>query len=171
MARQRFIWPTIWTDKRFGELDAEGQVMFVALFSLADDEGRIVADPKYLRSQIFPYKEISVSDVEAIRDRVVAAMPSVHMYQPRDEPLIALLKWSDYQHPKYAKQSKLPPPLTEDSPNVVPIIPHRVGLDRDGLGGAVNEEINVVPIESVKPPLEPHEEVQEQIKASLTERK
>lgn len=160
MARQRFIHPEIWKDPVFGRLTHTEQVMFVGLFSLADDEGRILADPAFLKSEVFPYKDYTNKKVEGIRDAVVDKVPSVHLYQAKGSDLIALLKWGEYQKPKYAKPSKLPAPaipeaLEKPSPNVPPKMGKRspkaspesdsdvsgadlrVGLGRDGLGRAV----------------------------------
>lgn len=145
MARQRFIHPEIWKDKRFGELKHDEQVMFIALFSLADDEGRILADPMYLRSEVFPYRDYTAKRVRAIRDTLVAAMPHVWLYEADGAELIALLKWRDYQKPKYPKASKLPPPqieeqltlpprLEEDFPKDDPGLPPQTGQDRVGKG-------------------------------------
>lgn len=136
MARQRFIWPSIWSDKCFGELNHEEQILFIGLYSLADDEGRIIADPKYLKAQIFPYKHYSAKRVERVRNRVVERMRNVRLYRygAAGDEAIVLLKWADYQKPKYPKPSKIPPPLPEDSGNVPESFPHRVGLGREGLG-------------------------------------
>lgn len=141
MARQRFIWPSLWTDKAFGELPHDAQVLFIALFSLADDEGRISADPMYLRAQVFPYKDYSAKRVQGIRDRVVERFQSVHLYEigSHGEEAIALLEWSEYQKPKYPKPSNIPPPFPEASSIVAAAFPPRagqgwVGLDREGQG-------------------------------------
>lgn len=135
MARQRFIWPTIWSDKQFGELAHDEQVLFIGLYSLADDEGRIPADPKYLKAQVFPYKNYTARRVQGIRNRVVERMSNVCLYVHGENPeeAIALLKWAEYQKPKYPKPSKIPPPLPEDLRNASASFHHRVGLGRDGL--------------------------------------
>lgn len=146
MARQRFIWPSIWSDKAFGSLKPDEQILFVGLWSLADDEGRINADPAYLRGAIFPYKDYTVKKVLTLRNGVVERMRNVYLYTPddSDHEAIQFTKWSEYQKPKYPSPSKIAPPnsgkvpgtLGEGSGNV----PLRVGLDRDGMGRAVGVE-------------------------------
>lgn len=140
MARQRFIWPSMWADKSFGELKHEQQVLFIALYSLADDDGRISADPMYLRAQVFPYKDYTVKKVETIRNGVVERMRNVHMYiaGPNNEPFIELRKWKDYQKPKYPTPSKIPPSFPESSSGVGEQGSNNlptgwVGLGRDGM--------------------------------------
>lgn len=141
MARQRFIWPEIWKDPVFGRLQPTEQVCFIGLFSIADDEGRLLADPAYLRSELFPYKDITAKKMLSVRDAVVEKVDSVLLYKAGGHEYIALLKWSEYQKPKYPKPSKLPPPFPEASPNVPGSLPEnrsvgRAGLGRDGKGRA-----------------------------------
>lgn len=143
MARQRFIWPAMWTDKTFGSLTADEKVLFISLFSLADDEGRISGEPEFLKAQAFAYESYSVRKVAAIRDGVVAKMRNVRLYEANDEQFIALMQWAEYQKPKYPKPSRIPPPFPEDSRNVPGRLTERssmgwVGLGRDGKGRAVD---------------------------------
>lgn len=151
MARQRFIWPTIWKDPVFGRLQPLEQILFIGMFSIADDEGRLLADPAYLRAEVFPYKDYTHKKVLGIRDSVVAKCNSVHLYPVNAVEYIVLLNWHDFQKPKYPKPSKIPPPFPQDSPNASPVLKPvgetpdpwvglgreglgRVGLDRDGKG-------------------------------------
>lgn len=146
MARQRFIWPTIWKDPVFGRLQPLEQIMFIGLFSIADDEGRLLADPAYLRSELFPYKDYTTKKVQTIRDGVVGKCNSIHLYRAPEVEYIALLNWDEFQKPKYPKPSKIPPPFLQASPTPSPKLKagekasdprvglDGVGLDRDGLG-------------------------------------
>jgi hypothetical protein len=152
VARQRFIHPEIWKDPVFGRLQPQEQVLFIGLFSIADDDGRTNADPAYLRSELFAYKDYTAKKVKTLRDSVVAKVPSVHLYHAKGVDLIALLKWDDYQKPKYRKPSKLAAPFLELEVPIVekvsanvgeslgeasPETAHGFGLGRDGLGRAV----------------------------------
>lgn len=137
--RQRFIHPDIWKDPVFGRMQPLEQVLFIGLFSIADDEGRTNADPAYLRSELFAYTDYNSKKVQAIRDSVVSKVRSVFLYRANDVDLIALLKWTEYQKPKYAKPSKLPPPFPHLSPKLDPSVPQASpesvhGLGREGLG-------------------------------------
>lgn len=145
MARQRFIWPEIWKDPTFGKLTPEEQIMFVGLFSIADDEGRTVADPLYLRGELFTYKEFTAEQVRTLRDSVAVKMASVQLYRIGTVEYITLLKWSEYQTPKYPKPSKIPPPpdVETSASNTGSDVgeqpetlnsPGWVGLGREGMG-------------------------------------
>lgn len=142
MARQRFIWPGIWKDPVFGRLTSDEQLLFIGLFSVADDEGRLLADPSYLRAEIFPYKAFSVRKMTTLKHNLVGKCANVFLYRADEQSYIALLKWDEYQHPKYPKASKIPPPFPQDWGNLPPGLPENsslgwVGLGRDGLGRAL----------------------------------
>ena len=65
MARKRMIDPSIWQSEDFGKLSNLAKIVFIGLFSLADDEGRGRANPMYLKSNLFPYNEdMRSADIE-----------------------------------------------------------------------------------------------------------
>ena len=75
-------------------MDCIEQLLFVGFFSIADDEGRLLADPDYLKSEIFPYMKTTSAKIKRSRDRVVETMGSVHLYEALQNEYIALLKWA-----------------------------------------------------------------------------
>ena len=64
MARKRMIDPSFWTDEKLGECSIQERLLFMGLISHADDEGYGRANPKLLRSSIFPYDDLRASDFE-----------------------------------------------------------------------------------------------------------
>ncbi len=110
MPRQRFIWPTIWDDPDLGRLSSDARLLYIGCFSLADDEGRIIGDPTYLRTQIFRYQNITDAKVERLRDEVEAACGSFFVYQKGGTSYVAFRNWADFQKPKYPRPSKIPAP-------------------------------------------------------------
>src|SRR5574337_609623 len=110
MARQRFIWPTIWDDPDIGRLSSDARLLYIGCFSLADDDGRILGDPVFLRTQIFRYRSMSDGRVTALRDEVAGACKSFVVYTKDGSDYIAFANWSEFQKPKYPRPSKLPPP-------------------------------------------------------------
>ena len=73
MARKRMIDPNIWQSEDFGKLSLLAKIVFIGLFSNADDEGRGRANPVYLKSTLFPYEEsMRSADIEKnlIRDKL-----------------------------------------------------------------------------------------------------
>lgn len=110
MARQRFIWPTIWDDPDLGRLSSDARLLYIGCFSLADDEGRIIGDPTYLRTAIFRYRPLTDEQIAELRDEVAGACKSFRVYAKNATEYIALANWDEFQKPKYPKPSKLPPP-------------------------------------------------------------
>ena len=156
MARQRFIWPDFWKDHELGRASPIVRLFFIGAFSNADDDGRLLGDPAYLRSEIFPYDALSLEEVEEIRDTALNSCPNLILYESLGKSVLAFTKWKDWQKPKYPKPSKLPAPprkrkdaglsqkssgnvggsLPEDSgkPSETFLRHSGTGLGRDGLG-------------------------------------
>ena len=142
MARQRFIWPSLWDDPVIGHLTPIQRLFFIGCFSNADDEGRLLGDPAYLRGTIFKYDDMTLTEVREIRDAVAAVCKHFVVYEADGTEYIAFLKWTEYQKPKYPKPSKLPPPpsanvsasLEKPSPNLSGSFPENSSLGWDGLG-------------------------------------
>lgn len=65
MARKRMIDPSFWIDEKLGECSMQERLLFMGLISNADDEGYGRANPKLLKSLIFPYDDdLRTSDLE-----------------------------------------------------------------------------------------------------------
>ena len=64
MARKRMVDPNFWTDEKLGECSIQERMLFMGLISNADDEGYGRANPKLLKSLIFPYDDLRASDLE-----------------------------------------------------------------------------------------------------------
>lgn len=114
MSRQRFIHPEFWTDPTIGKLEYIDRLFFLGCISNADDEGRLLGDPAYLRSIMFPYDDIKIAEVEKIRNRVIATCRNLLFYNVDGTNYLAFRQWSRYQSPRYPKPSRLPcPPETQ----------------------------------------------------------
>ena len=116
MARQRFIWPDIWTDPTVARLQPVEMLFFIGCFSNADDDGRLMGDPAYLRATIFPYQRVNLDEVLAIREKVVSKCDNLQRYRSGGLEYLAFRRWGDYQKPKYPRPSKLPKPPGPKSP-------------------------------------------------------
>lgn len=110
MARKRMIDPSIWADNGFGRLSFEAQVMFIGLFSNADDEGRLPGDAKYLAATIFPYRVITTPKAQKILDEIEEKMKSVTFYSVESQSLIQFEKFLIYQKINRPTSSKYPKP-------------------------------------------------------------
>lgn len=110
MARKRMISPEIWTSRNFSELSNFEKIVFISLFSHADDEGRGEADPTYISSMTFPYdKNRRDSDVKKALTKIAQTM-SVQLYSVKGNDYYYMTSWKRWQKIDKPSKSKLPPP-------------------------------------------------------------
>jgi hypothetical protein len=138
MARQRFIWPTFWDDPDLGELDEAARLLYIGCFSLADDEGRILGDPVYLKSAVFKYRtDITPDRVRELRDELERACRCFTVYIVRKIEYIAFTNWADFQKPKYPTPSRhpAPPKRRRSTPKPAPLSQTDSGNDSRNRSG------------------------------------
>lgn len=108
MARKRMIDPNIWDSEDFGKLSDLSKLVFIGLFSLADDEGRGRCNPGYLKSKLFPYKEnLRSADIEKTLSEISSNM-SVIFYLCDEKQYYSLYNWSTWQKIDKPTSSKIP---------------------------------------------------------------
>lgn len=108
MARKRMIDPSIWQSEDFGKLSTLAKIVFIGLFSLADDEGRGRCNPVYLKSTLFPYEEnIRSADIDKTLSEISSNM-SVVLYSCDGSSYYSLLSWDTFQKIDKPSQSKIP---------------------------------------------------------------
>lgn len=115
MARKRMISPEIWQSEDFSELSTLAKLVFIGLFSNADDEGRGRARAVYIKSIVLPYEEgIRVADIEKSLDEIAAHM-SVIFYTHDGNEYYELTNWNVWQKVDKPQKSKIPPYNSDDS--------------------------------------------------------
>ena len=108
MARKRMIDPNIWQSEDFSKLSTLGKLVFIGLFSLADDEGRGRCNPVYLKSTLFPYEEgIRSADIDKTLSEISSNM-SVIFYSCDGSSYYSLYNWNTWQKIDRPSQSKIP---------------------------------------------------------------
>ena len=110
------IAPDIWDDPEVGGLTGPEFRLFIGCISLADDEGRLDADPRGLRKTIFGFDEdATVDQVRDWRDSIVQKLPNLCMYQVGAKTYIALTQWHKHQSiGSWKKPSQIPAPSSVD---------------------------------------------------------
>jgi hypothetical protein len=115
VARKRMIDPGIWQSQDFGNLTTLAKLVFIGLFSQADDEGRGRANPQYIKNTLFPYDEkMQKSDIEKSFAEIAEHM-SIQFYKSGGSEYYALTNWSIWQRVEKPTPSRLPDP--EDCDN------------------------------------------------------
>lgn len=110
MARKRMISPEIWESQDFSSLSDLAKIVFISLFSHADDQGRGRADPTFIKSSTFPFdKDRRVADIENALSEIARSM-SVQFYSVNGIEFYFMTSWKKWQKVDKPSPSKLPPP-------------------------------------------------------------
>ena len=108
MARKRVISPEIWQSEDFSRLSTLAKLIFIGMFSNADDEGRGRGKAVYLKSIIFPYDEaIRVTDIDKALSEISSNM-SVIFYTYNENIYYELTNWNKWQKVEKPQSSIIP---------------------------------------------------------------
>lgn len=147
MARKRMISPEIWENEDFGALSPLAKLLFIGMISLADDDGKGIASPQLLKSNLFPFDEkLRSTDIDKTLDEIGNYMStkssaeevadayrplnergsrlSIHFYKVEGKRYYKFTNWSKWQSINRPSPSRLP-----DPPD-------------DGVGGDISSEEN-----------------------------
>ena len=114
MARRRMIHPDIWESEDFSKLSMLAKLLFIGMFSMADDEGKGRAKPVYLKSIIFPYDDgMRIIDVEKALSEIGSNM-SVTFYAHDENYYYRIDSWDKWQRVDKPQPSKIPEPQAFD---------------------------------------------------------
>lgn len=108
MPTTRMIDPLIWKSESMAKLTLRQRLLFIGLFSNADDQGRCRAHPALVRSNVFPYDEISADEIAADL-KAIEDIESIKLYTDKTIPVLQILNWWKYQHPQWAYPSNIAP--------------------------------------------------------------
>ena len=96
MARKRMIDPSFWSDEKVAGLTFAGRLTFIALWTLAEDTGVGRADPRQLRSQVFPYDSVSIGEFEKIIDDI-ARSGMIKLFQVKGQHYYKVINFRKHQ--------------------------------------------------------------------------
>jgi len=112
--RIRTIKPEFWTDKRVASWDHFTRLLFIGLWSAADDHGRGSAESARLASELFPY-DLSRDPRETLA-RVAAGLDTlaascrITLYDVEGEAFYEVSSWSKHQRVDNAGKPRVPTP-------------------------------------------------------------
>jgi hypothetical protein len=110
MARIRTVKPEFWDDELLGSCSRDARLLYIALFNVSDDEGRVRWHPAYIKSKAFPYDDdLTHDDVARIMGELVGR-ERVWPYQAGGQSLGWLPKFRGHQTINRPQPSRLPPP-------------------------------------------------------------
>lgn len=115
MARIRTIKPEFWQDERLATLPRDVRLMFIGLWNIADDAGRLRGSPLFIRAQVFPYDlDVDVQGGLAALERA----GRIQCYSVDGESYIWICKFSEHQKIDRPKLSNLPAPTPRDESSI-----------------------------------------------------
>lgn len=109
MPRKRMIDPSFWLDEKLGECTRDERLLFMGLISNADDEGYGRANPKLLRSSLFPYDDLRVSDLEKWLSRL-GGLRLIVLYEVNGQAYYHLPNFTKHQTINKPTASSFPKP-------------------------------------------------------------
>ncbi len=121
---RRMIDSEIWFNEKVASLPDAGRLLFIGIFSTADNEGRLRASPKYLKAHIFPYDNKSLEQLKELRDQC-AKLGLIRVYSKKGQEYLDIPGWYEHQSirkDRY-KKSELPaftPPTIQPVSNQAP---------------------------------------------------
>lgn len=118
MPRKRMIDPSIWSDEGLASLTHREQLLFIGLFSNADDEGRLNGTPRAIRLMLPTiYGDLSEAEVRSDLDAVLGAMRHLSRYQVDGRDYLEFTNYTRWQKIDHPSASRLPAQFAERSAN------------------------------------------------------
>lgn len=107
MARARNIKPSFFTNDELAELPALGRLLFIALWTMADREGRLEDRPKRIKAEALPYDEC---DADALLS-ALAERAFIVRYEVDGARFIQVVNFAKHQNPHVKEApSSIPAP-------------------------------------------------------------
>ncbi|HEC32988.1 MAG TPA: hypothetical protein ENI63_01880 [Candidatus Kaiserbacteria bacterium] len=95
--QRRMVYSKIWVSIQFTSMSDKAKLLFIGMVTLADDDGRLIGNPAYLRGQIFSFdEEISVLEIKKERDEVEKS-GLIEVYKIDGIEYILHPNWEKYQ--------------------------------------------------------------------------
>jgi hypothetical protein len=117
--RKRMIDPSIWTNRKFLRLSDKEKILFIGLFSIADDYGKLWYDLLSIKAAIFPCDNLSQEDLSK-------AIKKLHDLKLiiSDEKVIKIHGWKHHQSVPKPSSSSIPEPLLNYYSNTTEPLPN-----------------------------------------------
>lgn len=109
MARIRTIKPEFPQSESMGRVSRNARLLFVMLFTIADDEGRARAATRMLASLLFPYDDDAGAQIgEWLAE--LARENCIQLYDVDGNAYLSIVSWLAHQRIEKRSRSRLPPP-------------------------------------------------------------
>ena len=124
---RRMITPEIWFNEKVGSLPDAGRLLFIGIFSNADDDGRLKASAKFLKAHIFPYDDDKTIElVGELRDKC-AQVSLIRLYTNATQELLDIPGWHEHQQIRKDRYNPSKLPSFEDTKSLMATKAHPTG--------------------------------------------
>lgn len=106
---RRMIDTHMWSNENFGEMPMMARLLLIGIINHADDQGRVKAHSTYLRTQIFPYDDVPVQEIDEWLS-LIEKNGTIILYVVDGKRYAQLLNWWKYQSIKRPLFSEYPSP-------------------------------------------------------------
>jgi hypothetical protein len=102
--------PAFWDDTDVCSLSRDARLLLAAMITLlADDHGRLPADPGYLKRKVFGEDEdLGRSEVKVLRDAILEKCRNAKLYEVNGQEYIWLTKFEGWQKIRWKVNSRIP---------------------------------------------------------------
>ena len=111
MPRIRSVKPEYWLDPKTTRMTRDARLLYIALWNIADEHGRLFGDPRVIKGQTFPYDDDLTPDaIDALIDEL-AEHGKTRRYVVEGDSYLHLPKLAKHQRLEPIKvESRLPAP-------------------------------------------------------------
>jgi hypothetical protein len=122
MPRIRSIKPDFFKSAKLARLQYRARLTFIGLWTIADDQGRIRADPRVIAGELWPQEDdVTWADVAADLDQI-ESLALVTRYADDRYEYLSIRNWREHQRINKPTPSKLPPPPGEAGTTAVAVM-------------------------------------------------
>ncbi len=133
MARIRSIKPTFFRSRSVKALSSDEKLVWIGLWSAADDEGRLLDEVGILVGDLWALS-LSASKLDGILARL-DAVNRIQRYEIAGQRYIQVCNWQEHQRISHPTVSDIPPAPLRTVSGIVPDPLRREGKGRDRRGG------------------------------------
>jgi hypothetical protein len=97
------------TNESYASMPIAARHLQDGMINIADDQGRLKANPVYLRNEIFPYDDVQMEQIQVWLNLMVTN-ETILLYQANGRDYVQFNNWWVYQSLTFARPSDYPPP-------------------------------------------------------------
>ena len=108
MARIRTVKPELFSSSTLAQVDVQARLLFIAMFTFADDAGRLLDIPRQILGNCFPHDEgISSEDINEWLEQLVE-IGAIRRYKASGKNCIDFPEWISHQKISHPGTSHIP---------------------------------------------------------------